>query len=260
MSVKITLQVAEGPDKGKVARDLAPPVTIGRDPDNALFLDDDRLSRFHVRIEAHGRQLLLRDLNSTNGTRVNGEVVVVRVLRPGDRIDLGRSSLICGSPEELADTGRRLGVTMPAGAPDSGSGAPGGGPDSVLSAGFGETAVDPSRADLSSTIDLPGAASPGGADPLGLGADLPADDVDEARRPTEPIVPVPGLSLAQAAQLIEILTELHRALAHATGQVVPDAVGDPVVVPRAVWRRIVDVQSGLARRIGEMEEGARPED
>ncbi|MEM9701241.1 MAG: FHA domain-containing protein, partial [Planctomycetota bacterium] len=42
------------------------------------------------------------DLDSTNGTRVNGRPISARVLRPGDQIAVGRCLLAYGSPEELA--------------------------------------------------------------------------------------------------------------------------------------------------------------
>src|SRR5207248_5882859 len=45
--------------------------------------------------------LILTDLESTNGTRVNGNVVQIRRLRFGDRITVGRSLLLFGSSEQI---------------------------------------------------------------------------------------------------------------------------------------------------------------
>src|SRR5207253_2343455 len=44
----------------------------------------------------------LTDLESTNGTKVNGTVVQIRRLRIGDRVSVGRSLLLFGSNEEIA--------------------------------------------------------------------------------------------------------------------------------------------------------------
>jgi hypothetical protein len=65
-------------------------VTIGRGLDNAIiYADETRVSRQHARIEFKYGQFLLFDLNSTNGTLVNGRPVTQIVLTPGDRISLG---------------------------------------------------------------------------------------------------------------------------------------------------------------------------
>lgn len=65
-------------------------VTIGRGLDNdVIYSDETRVSRQHARIEFKYGQFLLFDLNSTNGTLVNGRPVTQIVLTPGDRISLG---------------------------------------------------------------------------------------------------------------------------------------------------------------------------
>ncbi len=68
---------------------------IGRDPATASFvLDHTHVSRTHARLVVRGRQTLLTDLGSANGTYVNGEqVVAARELVPGDIIDIGPFSL-----------------------------------------------------------------------------------------------------------------------------------------------------------------------
>lgn len=73
--------------------------TIGRDQQSAdVVVDDPGVSRRHaeVRISHDGPhlQVVLRDLGSTNGTYLNGEQVGDEELRDGDRITMGRSSLI----------------------------------------------------------------------------------------------------------------------------------------------------------------------
>jgi hypothetical protein len=62
---------------------------IGRAPAADLVLDDPSVSRYHARIEIHGRRVDVRDLDSTNGTRVNGRAVASSPLEAGDRIAFG---------------------------------------------------------------------------------------------------------------------------------------------------------------------------
>ena len=67
-----------------------------------LRLNDERVSRFHAKIQLDSDDFILTDLESTNGTRVNGTVVQIRRLRYGDRVAVGRSLLLFGSNEEIA--------------------------------------------------------------------------------------------------------------------------------------------------------------
>src|ERR1051326_8654017 len=97
----ITFQVLEGIDKGRVFRELPIPVTIGREEGNILRLNDERVSRFHAKVQMDDEDFILTDLESTNGTRVNGAVVQIRRLRVGDRVGVGRSQLLFGSNEEI---------------------------------------------------------------------------------------------------------------------------------------------------------------
>src|SRR3954470_8892679 len=98
----VTFLVVEGVDKGRVYRDLAIPVTIGREEGNLLRLNDERVSRYHAKIQFDNEDVILTDLDSTNGTRINGNPVQIRRLRPGDRVGTGRSTLIYGSNAEIA--------------------------------------------------------------------------------------------------------------------------------------------------------------
>lgn len=76
---------------GGVAHELAEPLTtLGRGPENALQLDDPSVSGRHAQIEQIGTEFHLTDLESTNGTRVNGELITSVALRPGDRIRFGK--------------------------------------------------------------------------------------------------------------------------------------------------------------------------
>jgi len=98
---EITIQVLEGLERGRVFESLQTPVTIGREDDNTIQLNDERISRFHSKIQEDDQRIILTDLDSTNGTRVNGRPVQLRVLRPGDQVAIGRCLLIFGSHEEI---------------------------------------------------------------------------------------------------------------------------------------------------------------
>ncbi len=103
----ITLQVVEGVDRGRVYRDLNLPVTIGRNEDNTIQLNDERISRYHAKFQFEDGDVIVTDLDSVNGTLVNGAAVQIRRLKPGDRIALGRSMLVYGNPEDSKSrTGR----------------------------------------------------------------------------------------------------------------------------------------------------------
>src|ERR1700722_12261234 len=111
---KVTFQILEGIDKGRVFRDLATPVTIGREEGSDLRLNDERVSRFHAKIQQDGDDIILTDLESTNGTRVNGNNIQNRRLRHGDRVSIGRSVLLFGSQEQIQARMQSLGgLTKP---------------------------------------------------------------------------------------------------------------------------------------------------
>ncbi len=71
-----------------------PEITLGRALDNDVVLDHPTVSRRHARISLrHGRPVL-RDLNSRNGTFVNGQRVEECVLGDGDRVALGEALMV----------------------------------------------------------------------------------------------------------------------------------------------------------------------
>ena len=65
------------------------PATLGAAAGNDLVLADPQVSRNHAVLEGRGRNIELVDLNSENGTFVNGERISRRVLADGDRVALG---------------------------------------------------------------------------------------------------------------------------------------------------------------------------
>jgi hypothetical protein len=70
------------------------PLTVGRASDNALVLGDPRVSRHHARLQARRGTLVLTDLGSTNGSRVNGVRVDECALGVGDRVVVGDTVLV----------------------------------------------------------------------------------------------------------------------------------------------------------------------
>lgn len=72
---------------------------IGRGRDVAILLYGSRISRHHARISVNGYIAVLEDLQSRNGTLVNGERVTAPVsLQLGDRIEIGGEILVLWSP------------------------------------------------------------------------------------------------------------------------------------------------------------------
>lgn len=69
-------------------------ITIGRNEDNTVVIDNLAVSGYHARIDKAGSDFLLTDLQSTNGTFVNNEKVVTRKLQHGDKIIIGKHMLL----------------------------------------------------------------------------------------------------------------------------------------------------------------------
>lgn len=86
-------------------------VTIGREKDNTVSINHLAVSRHHARIDRRGADFVITDLQSTNGTLVNEEPVVVRKLTDGDRIDVGKHQILFlreDLPEETRDEPQAL--------------------------------------------------------------------------------------------------------------------------------------------------------
>jgi pSer/pThr/pTyr-binding forkhead associated (FHA) protein len=98
---RLTLRVVQGADRGRIYSDLKTPISIGREDGNTIQLNDERISRFHCKIQEDNDHLVLSDLESTNGTRVNGQDCQLRILRFGDIIAVGRSLLLFGTSEQI---------------------------------------------------------------------------------------------------------------------------------------------------------------
>src|SRR4029453_7012599 len=69
-------------------------LTIGRSPDNTVIIDNPAVSGHHARVFSESGAVILEDLNSTNGTFVNGQSTTRRVLRSGDVVLVGKHQLL----------------------------------------------------------------------------------------------------------------------------------------------------------------------
>lgn len=212
----VTFQVLEGIDKGRIFRELSTPVTIGREEGNVLRLNDERISRFHAKVQLDNNDIILTDLDSTNGTRVNGSTVQIRRLRPGDRVSVGRSLLLFGSDEEIAARVAALG------GPSVG------------------TVVEGPRHGDSATPDQ-------GLELLARGGNTVSDSgVLSVGKQTLPPLPK-KLTPSQVARLAEIFDFIHGGLTTATDNVQADEEASEVELTFADWQRILAIQMILAR-------------
>ena len=225
----VTFQIIDGVDKGRIFRDLEVPVSIGREEGNTLRLNDERVSRFHAKVQLDQDDLILTDLESTNGTKVNGHLIQIHRLRHGDCIAIGRSVLLFGSNEEIA--ARLTHMRLP-NAPDV-------------------TAMGDDPEERRRTTQMVAA----------LDAPLDDDDLlfdvkDEEVRITSnglfignrEFPPLPQkMTPSQAARLAEILELLHSGLAHTLDQVTEIDEGKEVRLDFATWQKLLSLQMLLAR-------------
>ncbi len=87
--------------------------TVGRDPDSEVHIDDEAVSWHHLEIESRGGVLMATDLDSRNGTALNGEALDrPRRLRDGDTLTVGPARL-----EITAPVAGRAGGTVAAARP-----------------------------------------------------------------------------------------------------------------------------------------------
>lgn len=91
-----------GPSRGKTYELRESKISIGRLPTNQVHLPEQGVSRQHCALETTGGRVILRDLESRNGTRVNGLPVIQRVLEDGDVIEVGDSQFMFSSSEPRA--------------------------------------------------------------------------------------------------------------------------------------------------------------
>lgn len=69
-------------------------LTVGRGPDNDIVIDNLAVSTHHAKVAPELDHYIVEDLQSANGTFVNGQTVQRRILRDGDRITVGKHTLV----------------------------------------------------------------------------------------------------------------------------------------------------------------------
>jgi hypothetical protein len=108
--MQVNLKVIGGPYKGRIfSFTQHDSFLIGRSRDAHLYLPEDRyFSRNHCLLEINPPRSFLRDLNSTNGTFLNGQRVGNAFLKDGDRIQCGETILVvevtANESAELSET------------------------------------------------------------------------------------------------------------------------------------------------------------
>jgi len=218
----ITLRVLDGADRGRTFDNLPTPLTIGREEGNSVQLNDERVSRFHIKIQEDEEKLVLTDLESTNGTKVNGESIQLWILRYGDVITVGHTMLLFGSEEEIA--GRLAGLR---------------GVD--LSEGV---TLDVDEVDQSSPA-------------VSLESELHWDDDPDAQATLHTLLPpeLPsGLTPGQNAQLCELLQYLHLRVRGLVRTIHVPRKSNRVTLDQRQWQNLINVEARLAgylRSIGE---------
>ncbi len=215
----ITLRVLDGSDRGRIFQNVAPPVTIGREEGNTIQLNDERVSRFHIKIQEDNENLVLTDLESTNGTKVNGEEIQLRILRVGDMISVGRSVLLLGSRDDIAKRVNKL---------KSGSHAKN----------------DDSKVEYSDDVN-------DFAKKAKHDSKLQAKiyDVDPPELPSR-------LSPGQAAQLSEVMEFIHLQLRELVSDIHADRKGEKIEIDFNRWQHLLDLQARISeylRQIGNPE-------
>lgn len=75
-------------------------VTIGRDEDNGIVIDNLAVSSYHAKIDKVGAEYIVTDLQSTNGTFVNDQKVVSHKLSHGDNIIIGKHVILFVAPDK----------------------------------------------------------------------------------------------------------------------------------------------------------------
>lgn len=203
----LTITILHGADRGKVYRELPVPLTIGREEGNSIQLNDERVSRCHLKVQRDNDRLVLTDLDSTNGTKVNGQETHLRILRFGDLISVGRSLMLVGSDEQIAQRMARIN-----GKSEDGSSSH-------------------SREAGSLGFDIGEGTPPQLANLLGL---------------IEPPEVPDHMSAGQAAQFCEILEYLQARLHKLIESADIDETAQKVEVDFSTWQRLLDLQARLA--------------
>nr|WP_040657095.1 MULTISPECIES: FHA domain-containing protein [Olsenella] len=92
-----TLSIVKGPQTGSVFELSEDEISIGRDPNSSVFLNDMTVSRRHARIDLSGLAsgfATIEDLGSLNGSWVDGAIVNRAMLKDGSTIQIGTFRMV----------------------------------------------------------------------------------------------------------------------------------------------------------------------
>ena len=94
------LRVLRGPQAGVCYRLSDDELSIGRNPQCSIFLNDMTVSRMHALLRRENGCYVITDQNSFNGVWVNNKNVEAKALRPGDVIQIGTFCLLYEESEQ----------------------------------------------------------------------------------------------------------------------------------------------------------------
>ncbi len=101
--VNPVITIIKGPQTGNTFEITAPETSVGRDPANAISLNDMTVSRSHAKIVRTPLGTTIEDLGSLNGTWVDGAILTSAPLHDGSSVQIGTFTLIYheSSPERI---------------------------------------------------------------------------------------------------------------------------------------------------------------
>lgn len=86
--------IVTGPDSLPHEYTVTSEMTLGRNPGNDIQINEEKASRRHCRFRPQERDIIVEDLGSSNGTRVNGLKIQTYVLKHGDTITIGAHTIV----------------------------------------------------------------------------------------------------------------------------------------------------------------------
>ena len=87
-------------------------ISIGRDIENDIYINNLAVSRFHAKIHKEGNKIVIKDLGSANGTFVNGHKIDWAEVNVGDIVLIGKHTLIIEHPSQVQDEAFTEGHTV----------------------------------------------------------------------------------------------------------------------------------------------------
>ncbi len=88
------LRVVRGPQVGTVYKLDSDEITLGRNPQCDIFLNDMTVSRIHAKLTHIGNTYVISDVDSFNGVWVNNVSVSEKAIKPGDVIQIGKFAFV----------------------------------------------------------------------------------------------------------------------------------------------------------------------